>query len=81
MTPRQAQQAAADLVQQLVDARESRDLRVVELAEAAGFQTVVLSHTEDGTNSPRLTTIIRWAEALDLEVFLAKRVQVLGKVR
>lgn len=81
MTPRQAQEAAARLVQQLVDERGSRDLSVVELAEAAGFQTSVLSYTEDGTNSPRLTTIIRWAEALDLEVFLAKRVPILGKVK
>ena len=70
MTPRQAQQAATRLVQRLIDERRSRNLGVLTLADDAGLTRWVISDNEIGKTSPRLTTCIAWADALDLEIRL-----------
>ena len=73
MTPRQAQQAARQLVRQLTDERERRGLESLDVALRSGLGASVISHNARGKCSPRLTTVFRWADALGLEVRLVKK--------
>ena len=73
MTPRQAQQAARRLVRQLTDERERRGLESLDIALRSGLGASVISHNARGECSPRLTTFIRWADALGLGVRLVRK--------
>ena len=73
MTPRQAQETARRLVRQLTDERERRGLESLDIALRSGLGASVISHNSQGKCSPRLTTIIRWADALGRDLRLVKR--------
>ena len=73
MTPGQAQQAARRLVRQLIDERESRGLSLLEMAREAGLDPSGVADNEQGRSLPRLTTIIRLADALGWDVRLVER--------
>ena len=81
MTPREAQQVAAALVQQLRQESEHQGLTREATMRLGGPSPKCVSNIENGQSGPTLTTMIVYAAALDLEVFLAKRVPVLGKVK
>lgn len=48
--------------------RRSRDLSQEQLAESIGLSAAFISLLERGTSSPSLETIVKLAEALDVEV-------------
>ena len=81
MTPRQAQQMATGLMQQLRHEREGRGLTREAVMRRGGPSPKCVRNIETGQSGPTLTTFIGYADALDLEVFLAKRVPILGKVK
>ena len=72
MTPRQAQERAKRLVDQLSDERERQGLELRDIALRSGLVASVISMNESGKGFPRLTSIIRWADVLGLEVRLVR---------
>ena len=73
MTPREAQDKASALVAELIAAREELGMNRQEIARRSGMQRHVIGSGELGDTLPRLSTLIRWADALDYEVRLVKR--------
>ncbi len=73
MTPRQAQQAAAALVQQLMEERGRRGLSREAVMRHGGPSPKCVRNIETGLSGPTLTTFIAYAEALGREVRLVKR--------
>ena len=81
MTPAQHKQVRNQLVAKLRKERERRGLSRVAVMERGGPTPNCTRNIEKGDSGPSLITYIAYAEALDLEVFLGKRVPILGKVR
>lgn len=73
MTPTEARDQAQALVAELKQARLDIGRDGMEIAYRAGLQRYVIQTSEAGITSPRLPTIIRWAEALNYQVVLRKK--------
>lgn len=74
MTPRQAQEVAERLVPGLRNERKWRGMGVRKLAQKSGLAPSAIWDLEGGRRSPRLITLIRWADALGWEVKLVRKV-------
>ncbi len=73
MTPREAFDQAEGMMAELKRARISLGRNGVETAKHAGLEQSIVLKSEAGRSQPRLTTFIRWAEALDYEICLVRK--------
>jgi len=73
MTPREASEKAQTMVAELKNARINLGRDGTEIAHHAGLQRYVIQTSEAGITNPRLTTLIRWADALKFDVILRAR--------
>ena len=58
---------------QLVDLRKAKHLTQKQMSEISGLSTSCISNIESGeNNSPTLRSLIRYASALDVNIFIGK---------
>lgn len=73
MTSNELRQLAEDFIDDLVEYRLNSGISQAEIAHRAGLRQSSVSRFEHAHRSPRLETIIRYIDALGLELTFARR--------
>lgn len=61
---------------QLTEIRKSKKLTQEELSKRSGLSKSCISNIESGdNNSPTLRSLIRYANAIDVEIYIGKKLQ------
>lgn len=66
---------STEIIKKLTQERKDQGLRQVDLAKAVGVTQPVISEFESGKTDPKLTTVIKYAEALGMEIAYAHKDQ------
>ncbi len=64
---------SAALLGILRDERVARNLEPESLSASLGLHPHVIARWEEGTQRPRLSSAVRWAEALGFEIQITRR--------
>ena len=60
------------IIQELTELRKARGIRQVDIARIVGVTQPVISELESGKTSPRLATLITYANALGMTIVVVK---------